>query len=89
MVHNVPARNGPWFDSTPPVASTRVSHEAWVDTRITLRKKMWTKQLFDERLFGLALDMDEQSRHAVRSFPSASGVGRPPSSFFSQSSPRL
>ena len=43
------------------------------------------EDFINETFLGLALNMNEQSRHYTDSRPTSSGAGRPPNSFFSQS----
>ncbi len=55
----------------------------------TVGNQVGAEHLVDKYLFGLALHMDQQPFHPEPLPPANSGAGRPPSSFFSQSSPRL
>ena len=64
------------------------SDEPCAHRRETVPDKVWSKHLVDEALFRVALDMDDQ-RHGAELRGPVSRVGRPPSSFFRQSWPRL
>ena len=65
MIQDVAPRCGPWSDSAATVASAGAPEQPCSDTRIATPVKMRSKYLINERLFGLALDVDEQSGHPV------------------------
>ena len=89
VVDDVPARRRPRSDSATTVASAGVSNQSCGKQRIASPQKVRNDHLPYEGFLGVTLDMNEQSRHPVLSLPTASRVGRPPNSFFSQSWPRL
>ena len=89
VIHYCLAYLRPRFDPTSLPPLPRISNESSTDRGVSAIAKMGRQQFVDELLFGLPLDMYEQPGHGEDCRPLLSGDGRPPSSFFSQSCPRL
>ena len=85
----IPPQRLPRSRAAAPLSLAGVSHQAGPHRREAARNQVRREELDDEALFRLALDVNEYPRHRPDACSAGSGTGRPPNSFFSQSSPRL